>query len=64
MGKMPKRELVRLALDPERRFIVPDAGQRLKGRGGYVCRKCFPGLRFNKRIQRAFRSKANELKLE
>jgi hypothetical protein len=36
----------------------------MEGRGGYICRECFPDLRFNKRIQRAFRNKAVELKLD
>jgi predicted RNA-binding protein YlxR (DUF448 family) len=64
MRKNPKRELIRLALDPEKGCILPDNRQRMKGRGGYVCRECFPNLRFNKRIQRAFRNKADELNLK
>jgi hypothetical protein len=64
MAKKAKRELIRLGLDPDGKCIVPDARQRIKGRGGYVCRECFPDLRFNKRIQRAFRNRADELKLE
>ena len=64
MRKRSKRELFRLALDPEKRWVVLDDTQRIKGRGGYVCRECLPDLRFNKRIQRAFRNQAGELNLE
>ena len=35
----------------------------MKGRGGYACLECLPGLRLNRRIQRAFRNGAKQLSL-
>jgi predicted RNA-binding protein YlxR (DUF448 family) len=64
MHKKPKAEMIRLGLDPETGRVVPDTRGRMHGRGGYACRKCLPELRFNRRIQRAFRGRAKELYLE
>jgi uncharacterized protein len=59
--KSPKQQLLRLALvGPD---IVPDPRQLAQGRGAYVCPKsdCLHHLRFDKRMQRAFRGKARGL---
>ena len=61
MRKRPKGELVRLALDPESGRVLADITGRMKGRGGYACPVCLPGLRLNKRVQRAFRNGAKNL---
>ena len=61
MRKKPKGELVRLGLDPESGHVLTDPGGRMNGRGGYACRQCLPDLRFDKRIQRAFRNRAKQL---
>ncbi len=59
--KSAKFELLRIALSPEERTIVPDPGQRLAGRGAYVCQGCLPRLRYTKRVQKAFRNQAKGL---
>ena len=56
--KSAKFELLRIALSPEDKTIVPDRGQRLEGRGAYVCKSCLPQLRYTKRVQKAFRNQA------
>jgi len=61
MRKKPKGELVRLVLDTVSGRVLADSTGRMKGRGGYACRECLPGLRLNKRLQRAFRNGAKEL---
>ena len=61
MRKRPKGELVRLGLDLESGRILTDARGIMKGRGGYACRECLPNLRFDRRIQRAFRYNAKQL---
>jgi len=63
MRKKPKGQLVRLCLDPENGRVLADIHARMKGRGGYACRECLPGLRLNRRIQRAFRNGARQLSL-
>ncbi len=60
-GRKPRAELIRLGLDPVKGCVVFDAKGQMPGRGGYVCRQCIDGLRFNKRIQRAFRNRAKGL---
>ena len=62
MRKKPKGELVRLGLDPESGRVLMDAEGTMKGRGGYACRECLPDLRLNRRIQRAFRNEAKQLR--
>jgi predicted RNA-binding protein YlxR (DUF448 family) len=59
--KGPKHELLRLALTGPN--IAPDLTQSVEGRGAYVCPKsdCLQQLRFDKRMQRAFRGKARGL---
>ena len=59
--KSAKSELLRIALSPEEKTIVPDRWQRLEGRGAYVCHSCLPQLRYNKRVQKAFRNEAKGL---
>jgi len=59
--KNAKFELLRIALSPVERTIVPDRGQRMEGRGGYVCQGCLPRLRYTKRVQKAFRNEAKGL---
>ncbi|MFZ0930444.1 MAG: YlxR family protein [Syntrophobacteraceae bacterium] len=61
MRKKPKGELVRLGLDPESGRVLMDAKGPMKGRGGYACRECLPDLRLNRRIQRAFRNRAEQI---
>ena len=61
MKKKPKRDLVRLGLNPENGFVVIDTGGSMKGRGAYACRKCLPGLRFGKRVLHAFRNMAKQI---
>ena len=63
MRKKPKGELIRLYLDPVSGRVLPDIPAREKGRGGYACPECLPGLRLNRRIQRAFRNGARQLSL-
>jgi predicted RNA-binding protein YlxR (DUF448 family) len=55
--------LVRLCLEPESGRVLMDVLARMKGRGGYACRECLPGLRLNKRIRWAFRNGARQLGL-
>ena len=61
MRKKPKGELVRLVLDADSGHVLADITGRMKGRGGYACPECLPGLRLNKRLQRAFRNGAKQL---
>jgi predicted RNA-binding protein YlxR (DUF448 family) len=63
MRKKPKGELIRLCLDRESGLVLADVDARMKGRGAYACRECLPGLRLNRRIQRAFRNGVRELGL-
>lgn len=56
--KNAKSVLLRIALSPEEGTIVLDREQRLNGRGAYVCQACRPRLRYNKRVQKAFRNEA------
>jgi uncharacterized protein len=60
-GKRPKAELLRLAL--EEQLVCEDLGQVMPGRGAYVCRRsnCLSQLRFDRRLQRAFRGKARAM---
>jgi predicted RNA-binding protein YlxR (DUF448 family) len=60
-AKGHKGLLLRLALAPETGIVVPDPKQTLSGRGAYVCFPCAGRLRFDKRVQRAFRNRASEL---
>ncbi|NSW86052.1 MAG: DUF448 domain-containing protein [Syntrophobacteraceae bacterium] len=59
--RKPKNELLRAALKSEERSIVLDRDQNLGGRGAYVCPDCLPRMRFTKRVQKAFRYKAERL---
>jgi predicted RNA-binding protein YlxR (DUF448 family) len=61
MRKKPKGELIRLVLEPGSGRVLVDIRGRMQGRGGYACRECLPGLRLNRRIQRAFRNGAKQL---
>lgn len=61
MRKRPKAELARLGLDAENGRILEDRRGKMTGRGGYACRECLPGLRLDRRIQRAFRNRAKEI---
>ncbi|MEN6440142.1 MAG: DUF448 domain-containing protein [Syntrophobacter sp.] len=61
--KNAKDSMVRLALDSQTGAVAPDLKQRLMGRGGYTCPDCLQKLRFDKRVQRAFRGAARELLL-
>jgi predicted RNA-binding protein YlxR (DUF448 family) len=63
-GKKPKKDLVRLVVDPATGAVVSDAEQSLEGRGAYACRECMPELRLNKRVQRAFRKEVKELRVQ
>lgn len=60
-GKRPKGELLRLALDSEHSMVVLDQDRRLPGRGAYVCSGCLARLRYNKRVQKAFRNRCRGL---
>lgn len=62
--KRPRRELIRLVVEPATGCVVRDDRQAMRGRGGYACPECIKGLRLNKRVQRAFRGAARELRLE
>jgi len=64
MSKKPKNELVRLGLDAKSGRVVTDPRGRMEGRGGYACRECVTELRLDKRIQRAFRNRAEQLCVE
>ncbi len=65
MRKRPRRELIRLVLEPgDTGRIVLDPKQAMTGRGGYTCPECIRNFRLNKRVQRAFRGAARELRLE
>ncbi len=55
--------MIRLGLDSEKECVIPDEKGLMQGRGGYACRECLPKLRFNKRIQRAFRDKAKRINI-
>ena len=57
-GKQPKTTLLRLAL--QQQWVTEDLEQSMPGRGAYVCPSfaCVSRLRFDKRLQRAFRGKA------
>ncbi|MGC8491216.1 MAG: DUF448 domain-containing protein [Syntrophobacteraceae bacterium] len=59
--KRPKAELARLGLDAQSGRIVEDPRAKCTGRGAYACRECLPGLRLDRRLQRAFRNKAKEI---
>ena len=61
MRKRPKTELARLGLESESGHVLLDLDGKMKGRGGYACRECLPGLRLDKRIQRAFRNAVKQL---
>ncbi len=63
MRKKPKVELIRLALDVTSGRVLADITGRMEGRGGYVCPACLPGLRLNRRIQKAFRNGVKQLNL-
>ena len=58
-GKQPKAMLLRLVL--QQQWVTEDLEQIMPGRGAYVCPNsvCLSRLRFDKRLQRAFRGKAN-----
>jgi predicted RNA-binding protein YlxR (DUF448 family) len=60
-GKKPKAALLRVALDRKLKQIVLDRRQHMEGRGAYVCHECLPRLRFNKRVEKAFRNEAKGL---
>ncbi len=64
MKRRPKKELIRLGLQPETGRAVFDIKGQMHGRGGYVCPECISNLHLNKRIQRAFRNRVKELYLE
>ncbi|MEJ5365839.1 MAG: YlxR family protein [Desulfosoma sp.] len=55
-SKRPKGELLRLALDQERR-VIPDCRHRLPGRGAYVCETCLGSVLKGKALWRAFRGR-------
>lgn len=60
--KKTKSALLRMALDcREKGPIVLDRRQVREGRGAYVCPGCLPRLRFTRRVQKAFRNRANGL---
>lgn len=59
--KRAKREMMRLALNTENGCVVLDGKQIFEGRGAYACGECLHKLRFDKRVQRAFRGAAREL---
>ena len=60
--KKTKSTLLRMALDcREKGPIVLDLQQVREGRGAYVCPGCLPRLRFTRRVQKAFRNRANGL---
>jgi predicted RNA-binding protein YlxR (DUF448 family) len=59
--KHNKTALLRVALHPVEKTIIPDREQRLEGRGAYVCPGCLPRLRYTKRVQKAFRNEATGL---
>jgi len=61
--KSSKWELRRLALDRDG-FVVIDAKQAMQGRGAYCCEDCLGSLKWDKKLQRAFRGKAKGLRLE
>ncbi len=61
MRKRPKVELARIGLDVESGRILEDSRGKMKGRGAYACRECLPGLRLDRRMQRAFRNRAREI---
>ncbi|HFC97652.1 MAG TPA: YlxR family protein [Thermosulfurimonas dismutans] len=66
--RAPKGELLRLALD-ETGYPVYDPGQKLPGRGAYLCgaEDCLKKLktpRGQKRLQRAFRGRMKGLRPE
>lgn len=58
--KKPKRELMRLALDPDH-LVVFDPSQKMTGRGAYVCHGCIHNLKWNKKLEKAFRGRAKAL---
>jgi len=59
--KQSKTALLRLAMRD--RVIVDDPDQVLPGRGAYVCRRldCLSQLRYDKRMQKAYRGQARAL---
>lgn len=59
-NKKPKRELLRLALNAEK-LVVFDFSQKMGGRGAYVCPGCAGNLKWNKKLERAFREQGKEL---
>jgi predicted RNA-binding protein YlxR (DUF448 family) len=61
--KKPKKDLLRLALTPEG-VVVLDISQRMNGRGAYVCHDCLQKLKWDKRLERAFRGWAKELNVQ
>jgi len=62
-AKKPKKDLLRLALTPEG-AVVLDVSQRMSGRGAYVCHGCLQKLKWDKRLERAFRGRAKELSVQ
>ncbi|MGC8720309.1 MAG: YlxR family protein [Thermodesulforhabdaceae bacterium] len=61
-SKRPKKELLRLALNPNG-SVVLDPSQKMSGRGAYVCPECISQLKWNKRLERAFRGQARKLEI-
>jgi uncharacterized protein len=58
--KRPKPDLIKMALDNERRLVTDRMG-RIGGRGAYVCilPTCLERLAINKHINRHFRAEGN-----
>ncbi|MDR3568534.1 MAG: YlxR family protein [Syntrophobacteraceae bacterium] len=61
--KSPRRNLVRLGLDAQSGQIVVDVRATMKGRGAYVCPECLPDLRADRRMERAFKNRAKEIRV-
>lgn len=60
-GKKVKESLVRIVVDPVTKLVVADMRKCAPGRGAYVCPECLPRMRFDKRLQRAFRDSVKGL---
>lgn len=59
-SKRPKGELLRLALDLDRRVVL-DRRYRMPGRGAYVCETCLGSVTKGKALSRAFRGRLQGL---
>lgn len=61
--KKPKKELLRLVLNSDG-VVILDTLQRMSGRGAYVCYECLQYLKWNKKLERAFRGRAKGLSVQ